>query len=750
MATNFLRVNMTRGEITPLAHARQDIDAYQAALAELKNFVVLKHGGVRRRSGTRFLGRPRYDTTRTRFLRFEFSTSQAYFIELGHLYMRFWSVQSAGLILSAGLPYTITSPYTEDQIDDVQYVRVNDALYLTHPEVAPQRLLRLAHNNWVLSAVDFVDGPWYPINSTTTTVAFSANPVLGAALTLTWSSVNGVNGGAGLSASDVGRRVRVQVAGVWTICKITTVMTTTTANVLIEDGSVLDAVSYGAVGAVPLSDGTVDLPFTSGAPVHGGTGFVATDVGTALLYIVGVVTKSGVILKVRDENTVNVRQDSSVQSFTLKSATWRLAAFAPAKSATYPRCVAFFEDRLVYANTAEKPASVMMSKSDYPELFTPSERDGTVVDTNGMWMEIPRAGPILWLKEAPRLQVGTDRNIRSIGAADIAQALTPTNRRQQIEVRKGVAGVVPESVGNSTFAIGRTGKRLHDIYYDQAVNSLVAPNMSIMAEHLFKDGVKAMAYQDVPDGVLWMVTPTGKLFAVTHERDEHVTGFHQHDVGGYVESVISAGNTSADDVWISVKRFINGGHVRYIERIEAPFENAAKEDAFFVDCGSTYVGAATNTVTGIDWLEGEIVDVLADGNALGTATVTGGTLTLPHSATAAKITFGKPITSRGTLLRAAINAQDGPLFGRKCKTNGVSVDFYESRGLRIVSDRGMEEEVVKRSPSDLMGQTPPLVTGIRRALDDGSWGGEGAFSFVIDQPLPCTIRGFLVNVTTEP
>src|SRR3546814_7771859 len=49
----------------------------------------------------------------------------------------------------------------------------------------------------------------------------------------------------------------------------------------------------------------------------------------------------------------------------------------------------------------------------------------------------------------------------------------------------------------------------------------------------------------------------------------------------------------------------------YIEVMQAPFEHDDLENAFEVDCGLTYSGTATGTLTGLSHLEGQMVEVLA-------------------------------------------------------------------------------------------------------------------------------------------
>ena len=94
----------------------------------------------------------------------------------------------------------------------------------------------------------------------------------------------------------------------------------------------------------------------------------------------------------------------------------------------------------------------------------------------------------------------------------------------------------------------------------------------------------------------------GTFLGITYDRtlDALRTGWHQHQLGGVsdttgtppiVESlaIIPSPDGTTDDLWMSVKRYINGTTIRSIEYVTKLFESFNQpEDAFFVDCGATF------------------------------------------------------------------------------------------------------------------------------------------------------------------
>ena len=95
-----IQTNFTAGELSQDLHGRIDIAKYKNGADTLENFIIQPHGGIVRRPGTRFVKEVKTSSAKTRLIPFEFSTTQAYCIEVGNLYMRFYKDQ--GAILETG------------------------------------------------------------------------------------------------------------------------------------------------------------------------------------------------------------------------------------------------------------------------------------------------------------------------------------------------------------------------------------------------------------------------------------------------------------------------------------------------------------------------------------------------------------------------------------------------------------------------------------------------------------------------
>ena len=205
--------NFTSGELSPRLNGRIDMDKYYNGASLINNFIVLMHGGLTKRPGTRFIREIKTSTgsnSGARLIPFVFSKTQAYVLEFGHNYIRFY--KDEGIIVSGGTtPYEISTTYTAAQVNEIEFVQSADVLYLVHESHPPRKLSRTGHTAWTISDVDFVDGPYNNTNITSTTVYASGTT---GSVTVTASS-------SIFTANDVGRWIRMKSPDKWGAAEIT-------------------------------------------------------------------------------------------------------------------------------------------------------------------------------------------------------------------------------------------------------------------------------------------------------------------------------------------------------------------------------------------------------------------------------------------------------------------------------------------------------------------------------------------------
>jgi hypothetical protein len=428
------------------------------------------------------------------------------------------------------------------------------------------------------------------------------------------------------------------------------------------------------------------------------------------------------------------------------STSWRLGAFS--ETSGWPARIGLFQERLFYARTNHNPQSLWGSRVASFEDFgvsIPLKAD------DSMSLTINDVGEIQWIGDSGDLLVGTISGVRPIGPADKNAGFSATNFQQGRRVRVGSAAIMPAPASDAYIFVGHFGNSLHELVFSFDVNGYVAPDISVLSEHLFKYGVRGMSYAQKPNAVLWTEISDGSLVGMTYEREQKTAALHRHVLGGdgYVVSQCVIPGQARDELWMIVDR----SGLRTIEVMVADYESANPDapfadqsGAYYVDCGLTYAGPPVTHVSGLDHLNGRTVAIFADGAPELQQTVVNGGVTLQQAAST--IHVGLPYVSRIKTLPIAHQGQDGSSLGRKKRIRKVLVNVLETAGLRVKAT-GRYEVAELRNANDPMGSAPPLFTGTLTVRVDDQWSNGGVLEFEVAGPEPCTIRAITPAFESE-
>jgi hypothetical protein len=353
----------------------------------------------------------------------------------------------------------------------------------------------------------------------------------------------------------------------------------------------------------------------------------------------------------------------------------------------YPSVVTFFEQRLVFGATNNNPQTLWFSKNgDYENFTTGTGDDDALVYT----IASNQVNAIRYLSATRVLTIGTTGGEYVLTATSDGP-VTPTTTLIRKYSNYGSAAVEPVQVADVTLFVQRGGRKVREFRYvgDINVSAYQAPDITIVAEHITAGGLSAFAYQQEPDGVIWAVRADGTLLGVTYRREEEVVAWHKHVIGGefsggqaVVESIATLpSDTGEDELYMIVKRTINGVTKRYVEQMR-PFNfGGVTTGAFFVDCGLRYEGTATGTLSGLYHLEGETVTVLANGATHPDREVTGGGITLAYNSTTAAV--GYNYTSSMQTMRIEAGSADGTSQGKPKRIHAVTLRLLETVGIEV-------------------------------------------------------------------
>lgn len=572
------------GELSYSIEGRPDIAKFPNGCKVLENYIPMIQGPAKRRGGTRFVAEVKDSSARTWLVRFEFNVQQAYQIEFGNLYIRFYTLH--GQLISGGVPYEIASPYTTADLTNsdgsfaLRFTESNDIIYITHQNYEPRKLSRISAVNWQLTTLTTTNGPFKDINATSTTVTCSA--IVGA-VTVTASS-------AIFTASMVGSLFYVQQP-----LTSTTVQWEPGKAVALNDLRRSNGVNYKATNAG--TTGSVKPIHYEGTVSDGAVSWQYQDPGYGYGTITGFTSTTVV--------TVTVVNQLPAQA-TSASTKWAFGAFSAVDG--YPSQVTFYKERLVFA----RGQGVWMSVSGDYENFSSRDPNGNVVTDMAisLVLQSDKVNNIEWLIATDSLLCGTAGGEFAVQSITTNLPFGPDNVTAPSIAPFGSRGIQPVRVSDAVIFVQRSGTKLRDIVYDYVPNKFDSKDNSILADHIAIGGITQMAFQQEPYSIIWCVRADGQLIAMTYSREQYQDapygGWHRHIIGGsfgsghaVVEciSVTPAPNEDRDELWMIVKRTINGVTKRYVEYMDYERQyNDDPYDSFYVDCGAVLDNSAYNIV----------------------------------------------------------------------------------------------------------------------------------------------------------
>ena len=563
--SSVLQPTFAAGELSPSASARTDIARYYTGLKLCRNFMVMPYGGVRNRAGTKFVCEVKDSTKRCRLIPFQFNDVQTYILAFGDLNMRV--IKDGGQVLystgpSTGQPFELALPYTQNDLSLLNFTQSADVMTFAQPSYKPRELSRLAHDNWTTSEISLAPRIAAPASA----AAVSAG---GAGTQQTW---------------------RYQVTAV------------------LDDGNTLDeslpATSNSVTSFADTAVATITWPAVTGATYY----IVYKDNAGAGIYgFIGRATA----LTFTDNNITAVKTDTPPNGND---------PFVGAGN--YPGAVGYYQQRLVFAGSDLSPQTVWMSKTGLFKNFgfsTPNKDDDAITFTIAS-KEVNRMRHLLGLRKLLGLTSGGEW---TFSGADTG--LTAKTVQASQEGYDGSAIVPPVVVGNSAVYVQARGSRVSSFGYSLNADGFAADDLTLFSAHLFRGReLTNVAYQKIPDSIVWYVRDDGILLGLTYLPEQQLVGWHWHDTDGFVESIACVPEGQEDALYMVVRRTVNGVQKRYIERM-ASRQITSIEDAFFVDCGLTYDGRNTDSAKtftlsgGSTWLFPEVVTMTALGHAPFTA-----------------------------------------------------------------------------------------------------------------------------------
>lgn len=715
------------GEVTPEFFGMIADAKFQTGLAKCRNAIVAPHGPATNRAGTEYVRKVKNSAKQTRVLPFVYGFGQSLVIEFAEGGFRFHALGATvvypvaaawvtatnyvvgDLVLVAGVTYycktahtsaalfatdaakwhaqpatgeyEVPHTYTEAQLFEVTYAQSGDVVKLGHRSHPRRELRRLGATNWVLA--DLVEGPLLAEPTGVT-----ATPTAGATPGTPFDTdyvVTALTGSGDESLQSA---------------------TATASNNLYDDGA------YNTIEWSAVTDAVRYNVYKKSAGLFGYIG--QTDQ-----------------LEFRDDNIAPDLGATPPLDIQLFDAAGK-----------YPGAVAYYDQRAAWAGTTNGPQEVALSRAGTEDNFNYSipAKDA---DSIQFKLASRENNAILHLVPMADLIAATPAALWRISGG-LSEVLTPITLMAKEQTFVGSAQAKPLKVGNTMVYVAARGGHLREFGYDGDKNGYISGDLCVRAPHLFDaDSVRTITLQLAPYPIIWSCMASGILVGLTYIPEQQVGAFHWHDTRGYFEDATTIYEDGRDVTYFVIRRTIDGNTVRYIERsADRNFDDPV--DQFFVDCGATYRGAAANTVTGIDWLEGEEVSILADGAVVDPQTITGGVLTLPDGIEAEVITFGLPYVTDLQTLPMALEVS-GYAQGMPKNVNTVYMRVYRSSGI-FAGPSFTELTEHKQRTTESMGSPPGLKSEEIEIVIKGAWTDDGSVCVRQSDPLALTVLSMTLDV----
>ncbi len=696
MAFLDLQSSFTAGELAPSLCVRVDLARYQSGCKKLENMFVFPHGGVSKRGGFRFLGAL---PSAAKLMPFVFSVTETYVLAWAEKRLYFYNKN--GAIASAdGQVYSIVTPYSLEEVQELSFVQSADVVYLASENHPPYKLCRYGHTDWRLEQISFA-----PKASRPTGISAYLHDVR------TEGEING--DGSGLRSwhfvvTQVDARGEESLAS---------------ASASVTGPENLRTTCYPKISWHAVSGATEYRIYQE---KNGKYGYIGSSLGTSF-------------------DAKNIAPDMT--DCPPEDAN-------PFVNGNYPGAICFYQQRLVFAGSKQKPQTLWFSRTGNYESFSrssPSKADDS--------MEITIAGndvsKIVWLVALRTLLVGTSGTEWEVKSS--SGILSPTDVSMVPQSYRGSAKLPALIVGNSVLHVSRTHKEMRDLLYDFGTDSYNGSDHAILASHLFENhSIADWAYQQSPHSIIWCVRSDGALLGHTYLREHQVYAWHRHVTKGEFLSVCSIPSTFQDELFVVVQRNVNGQTVYFVEYLENNqnvSENMGGEALYFyADAALTYDGEATKKLVGLDHLLGEEVCIVADGAVYPSQVVQrfeDGKNGIELRFEAKKIVVGLPYSAR--LQSMPLEPDMGVSAGRKKLVNRIGVYFKDTNSAKIGTDFENDEAMdeVKWRLTEEPGKAVQLRTEDAWIYTHGSYANQVYACVESSHPLPCTVLALIPELSVN-
>lgn len=682
-------------------------------------------------------------------------------------------------IASAGV-MTLTAPWSTAQLRDIRFDQSADIVFFANRNWKPRKIERRSTTSWSVVEYDSTDGPFrvapgtevkltpsstYGNVTITADKAVFTDNMVGGLIRLyhdrfdttytlagdnVFSDVFTVRGIKATNYND--RTFSYQTTGTWSgTARVQRSLTgpdgdfidfnyddsTTTINItsnvnVVHTGENDDnnVISYNRIGFI-------DGSYTSGVMTltiqyEGFSG-----------YGVGRITARSSATSVSVEVLEDFNADTGTRS-------WEIGAWSDQYQ--WPSAVAFFDGRLWWGGLDDFWGSASDAFYTFDDL---EEGDAaTIQRTVATGGQVSRVN---WILPLQRLIIGTTGAEVSVRSSSFDEPLTPTNITLKDASTAGSASTSPVKIDSRGIFVHRSGKKLMALLYSFDANDYVTDDLTEYNETICGDGIYEMSVQREPENYVWCVRADGQAVVLHYEWDSQrqIKGLSRFVTDGEIESICTVPGVQQDVVYMAVKRTIDGGTVRYIEKLGMHSQAEGNSSHQMGDAGKAFSSTSTSVtaahlanetglvgwVTDSDGISYPLTGLSANGSgeiSLG-GTYESGYVGIGYDCKykTAKLAYG---AQRGTaLLQRKRISQLGLLLANTHRDSvAFGPDFTTMRKMDLVKDG---QAVGATTVFDVYDETAFAFPG--------QWDTDSRVCLKVSAPYPATFLGLVIGVETH-
>jgi hypothetical protein len=571
----------------------------------------------------------------------------------------------------------VVTPYTLAQLKEIDFIQSADTALLFHGSVPSQEISRTSDTVWAIGAITFLNQPQYNFNDTS-----SPTPT---------SEIQHVD----FFAQSEGDRYKISLEGALTD-EIAYAGDADTNEENIRT-ALLALFNTGGEGSITVAETIAteyDITFSGDSARPWG-----------LMTMTPIFTKDAAFEVVVTRTQTGVAKSEDVWSATRG----------------YPSVGTFHEARLWLGGSTARPSTVWGSKvNQFFDFNKGKARDDESIDVT---LDTDQVNAVTGLFSNRTLQVFTSGAEFTVPTSPI----TPENIAVSPQTNYGSKKVRPVTIDGLTLFVQRTGKAVRNFFFADTDQSYNSSSVSVLSSQLISNPIEmavSRGTSSVDANYAYILNDDGGLAVYNSLASEDVQGFTRWSTDGDIVSV-----TVVDDLlYTYVMRTVGGVDTYFLER---------EDPSLTTDSSAS--STSTDTLSGLTHLEGEIIDVIADGAYQGRFTVAAGVITIDRQADL--ITGGLNFVPVIETMPLNIGLQNGPNAALPKRIVRAGVELFESNGV-LVNGQRIADKTMGINVFD-----PPIPnTGLERMFLQG-WDVEATLIITQEEPMPLTLLAAYLEVS---